>query len=134
LYLNILFLRQEAYYMLHLEELKKERKLVNLIDWDMTPEEAVRQYLEWGNNNWTGGKYAVRSENDVSYYFVVNTWNETPKVFLVKRNSEDTEELAEFEMPQNIKKKFYDYAGRFKGVFSVEGDVRAWLQDELDAA
>ncbi len=119
--------------MLHLEELKKERKLVNSIDWDMTPEEAVRQYLEWGNNNWTGGNHAVRSKNDVSYYFVVNTWDETPKVYLVKRNSEDAEELAEFEMPHNIKEKFYDYAGRFKGVFSVEGDVRAWLQDELDA-
>ncbi len=117
--------------MLKLDELKNNRKLVSEIDWEMTPEEAVRQYLEWGNNDWTGGKHAVRSKNDVSYYFVVNTWNGSPKVYLVKRNSEDAEELAEFELPRDLREKFYDYAGRFKGVFSVEGDVRTWLQNEL---
>ncbi len=118
--------------MLQLKELKNNRKIVFEIDWDMTPEEAVRQYLEWGNNNWTEGKRAIRSKNDVSYYFVVNTWDEIPKVYLIKRNSENAEELAEFEMPQHIKEKFYNYAGRFKGVFPVEGDVRLWLQNELE--
>ncbi len=120
--------------MLKLEELKRERKLVFEIDWDMTPEDAVCMYLEWGNHNCTGGKYAIRSKHDVSYYFVVNTWKKTPKVFLVKRNSEDAEELAEFEMPEDIREKFHGYAGKLKGVFPVEGDVRIWLQDELKAA
>ncbi len=36
--------------MLTLEELKKDRELVDSVDWEMTPEEAVRLYLEWGNN------------------------------------------------------------------------------------
>ena len=31
--------------MLTLEEIKKDRKLINDIDWDMTPEMAVRMYL-----------------------------------------------------------------------------------------
>ena len=35
--------------MLTLEELKKDRSLINNIDWEMTPELAVRVYLEWGN-------------------------------------------------------------------------------------
>ena len=31
--------------MLTLEELKKDIDLINEIQWDMTPEEAVKQYL-----------------------------------------------------------------------------------------
>lgn len=31
--------------ILTLEELKKDRKLINDIDWEMTPEMAVRMYL-----------------------------------------------------------------------------------------
>ena len=117
--------------MLQIEDLKKDRNLINEIDWEMTPEEAVRLYLEWGNNSWTGSKYPVRSKNDVSHYFVVNTWQEIPKIFLIKRNSEDAKELAEFEMPEDIKKKFLDSNGRLKGVYPLEGDVKKWLQKEL---
>lgn len=32
--------------MLTLEELKKDRELVNSIDWEMTPEMTVRLHLE----------------------------------------------------------------------------------------
>ena len=118
--------------MLQFEELKKNTDLINEIDWEMTPEEAVRLYLEWGNNSWKDCKYPIRSKNDVSYYFVVNTWQETPKIFLIKRNSENAKELAEFEMPGDIKKKFLDYTGQLKGVYSVEGVVKRWLQKELE--
>ena len=30
-----------------LEELKQQRKIVDRIDWDMTPEKAVETYLGW---------------------------------------------------------------------------------------
>ncbi|MBW2486986.1 MAG: hypothetical protein JRE72_06175, partial [Deltaproteobacteria bacterium] len=50
--------------MLTLEELKKETDLINEIEWDMTPEEAVKQYLEWGNTDWGSGKYVIRSKSD----------------------------------------------------------------------
>ncbi len=115
----------------HLNELKKNRKLINEIDWDMTPEEAVRLYLEWGNN-WAGGKYVIRSKNDVSLYFVVNTWEEKPRVFLVKRNSEDAEEIGEFELPKHLLKSLFDSVGHHKGVYAIEGDVKNWLKKELD--
>ena len=117
--------------MLGLKELKKNRKLINEIDWEITPEQAVILYLEWGNNNCTNGNYAIRSKNDVSHYFVVNTWGKNPKIFLIKRNSDEAKELAEFEMPEDVKKKFIDNTGKIKGVYSVEGDVKQWLQKEL---
>jgi hypothetical protein len=58
--------------VLTLEELKKDIDLINEIEWEMTPEEAVKQYLEWGNTDWGSGKYVIRSKSDYTTYFVVN--------------------------------------------------------------
>jgi len=117
--------------MLHLEQVKKNISLLNEIDWDMTPEEAVRLYLEWGNN-WARGNYVIRSKNDVSHYFVVDTWGEVPKIYLIRRNSEDARELAEIEMPDDLKKRFLKSVGHHKGVYSIDGEVKIWLKNQLN--
>jgi hypothetical protein len=116
--------------MLELSEIRNDRHLINAIDWDMTPEEAVRLYLEWGNN-WARGNYVIRSKDDVSHYFVVNTWRGFPVIYLVKRNSEEAVDLAKFEMPEELKARFMDSIGHNKGVYAVEGEVRDWLQNQL---
>ncbi len=116
--------------MMNINDLKNNDELINEIDWEMTPEEAVRLYLEWGNN-WARGNYVIRSKNDVSHYFVVNTWEAEPKIFLVKRNIEDTEELAEITIPEELKDRFMDSIGYNKGVYSIEGDIKTWLKKEL---
>ena len=115
---------------MRLEELKKNNDLLNSIDWNMTPEEAVRLYLEWGNN-WTRGNYVIRSKNDVSYYFVVYAWEDPPVIYLIKRNSEEAVELAKIEMPEHIKSYFMTNIGFIKGVYPVDGQVRDWLQAQL---
>ena len=119
--------------MTDLDKLKKNQDLIDLIDWDMTPEEAVRLYLEWGNN-WARGNYVIRSKNDVAHYFVVNTWGGEPVIYLMRRNSEDAHELAEIEMPDDLKETFMESVGHNRGVYSLEGDVREWLREELEAA
>jgi hypothetical protein len=119
--------------MKNLNDIKRDRDLINAIDWDMTPEEAVRLYLEWGNN-WTRGNYVIRSKDDVSHYFVVNTWKGTPVVYLIRRNSDEAMELARFEMPEDIKSAFIKANGNHKGVYAVEGKVRLWLKKELGNA
>jgi len=116
-----------------LDDIRKNQDLVDLIDWEMTPEEAVRLYLEWGNN-WTRGNYVIRSKSDVSHYFVVNTWKKEPVIYLVRRNSEEAEELAEIPMPRKLKDGYLKENGSLKGVYAVEGKVRDWLKDELNAA
>ena len=115
-----------------LENIANDRQLVNAIDWDMTPEEAVRLYLEWGNN-WAGGNYVIRSKNDVTHYFVVNTWHK-PIIYLIRRNSDEAEELAVIEMPEAIERRFLERVGPHKGVWAVDGEVRDWLQTRLRAA
>jgi hypothetical protein len=115
-----------------IEEIKKDRSLVNAIDWDMTPEEAVRLYLEWGNN-WARGNYVIRSKDDVCHYFVVNTWSGAPTIYLIRRNSEQADELAEIEMPGDLRERFLLNHGNNRGVYAVEGEVKEWLQAALDA-
>jgi hypothetical protein len=116
--------------MMGLEELKKERWLLDAIDWDMTPEEAVRLYLEWGNN-WSRGYRMVRSKNDESYYFVLNTWEDVPVVYFVRRASEGAVELAKVELPEDLRKRFQEEHGIQKGIYAVENEVRDWLRQEL---
>lgn len=115
-----------------LKRIAEDRELVNAIDWDMTPEEAVRLYLEWGNN-WARGNYVIRSKNDVTHYFVVNTWH-NPVIYLIRRNSDDAEELARIEMPAELERRFMERVGHHKGVWAVDGELRDWLRQELAAA
>ncbi len=114
-----------------LEELKKERSLINEIDWDMTPEMAVRMYLEWGNI-WARGedrRHVVRSKSDFSVYFVLNCWDRPYFLSLIKRNSEDAMEVAKFELPERFEKP----ACLHKGIYAPEGELKEWLKKELGA-
>ncbi|MGD8366346.1 MAG: hypothetical protein PVG78_01790 [Desulfobacterales bacterium] len=118
--------------MMQIDDIQKNRKLVNEIDWEMTPEEAVRLYLEWGNN-WARSNYVIRSKSDVTHYFVVNTWGKTPKLFLVRRNSDDCEELAEIDLPEPMSRRFLDSVGHHNGVYAPSDEIRRWLRSKLDA-
>ena len=115
--------------MMGLEGIQKDHELVNAIDWDMTPEEAVTLYLEWGNN-WTHGKM-VKSKNDVSHYFVVNTWDEPAKIYLIRRNSEEAIELAIIDMPEKLREHFLESIAHNKGVYAINEEVKAWLEEQL---
>lgn len=117
--------------MLTLEDIKKDTDLINAIDWDMTPEEAVRLYLEWGNN-WARSNYVIRSKNDVTYYFVVYTWEKTPVIYLIRRNSDQAEELAEIHLPEKLKNRFLESIGHNKGVYRINDEIKNWLQSELE--
>ena len=110
------------------EELKKERDLINSIDWEMTPEEAVRLYLEWGNIRSPRDGHVIRSKSDYTVYFVVNCWAKPYYIYLIKRNSEEALELAKFELPKRFEKPVCE----LKGVYALEGELKEWLKKELN--
>jgi hypothetical protein len=118
---------QGATNMLTLEELKQDRELIDAINWDMTPEEAVRLYLEWGNNWARGDGYVIRSKDDYTVYFVVNCWSRPYWIYLIRRNSDEAVEVAKFELPKRFEKPVCE----LKGIYAPEGDVKAWLKKEL---
>ncbi len=115
--------------MLGLKEVKNDLSLINSIDWDMTPEEAVRLYLEWGNN-WSGGTF-VKSKEDTVYYFVLNCWESNPVIYLVKRNSDGAVDLAKFEVPESVNSSTLKN-GCSSGVWAIDEEIKFWLQKELD--
>ncbi len=118
--------------MMNLEDIKKNHDLVNAIDWEMTPEEAVRLYLEWGNN-WASSNYVIRSKDDVSHYFVVNTWKDEPVIYFIRRNSDEAVELAKIAMPEKLKKQYIRKNGTYKGVWAPDSDVKRWLKRKINA-
>jgi hypothetical protein len=113
-----------------LDEIRQNPAIVNEINWEMTPEEAVTLYLEWGNN-WTHGKHLVRSKSDVAVYFVVNTWDNPPIVYLIRRNSDEAVELGKIELPTLLRDRFLEEVSHKRGVYSISPEIRAWLEKTL---
>lgn len=108
----------------------KDFSLYN-IDWNLTPEQAVTMYLEWGNNDWTSEYPPVRSKDDVSTYFVVDTWQDPPIIRLVRRNSENAEDLFTMPMPTELLPEFRKQNGDLRGISAPTPAVKAWLQKQL---
>jgi len=86
--------------MLTLFDLRKNKELINCIDWNMTPEKAVDMFLEWGSG-WTRGNEFVRG-NDEKIYFVLFDWEEKPQATLIKRNMQGATELAKVCVPSDL--------------------------------
>jgi hypothetical protein len=116
--------------MMTLEELRSNHDVIDVIDWDMTPEEAVRLYLEWGNNWARGDGYVIASKSDYTTYFVVNCWSKPYYIYLIRRNSDEALELAQFELPKQFERDVCE----LKGVYALDDDTKAWLKKELGVA
>jgi len=119
--------------MLNIEELKKNRNLVNEIDWNMTSEKAVDKYLEWGAG-WTRGNEFARSGDEYSVYFVLYDWERPYQVTLLKRSSKDVEEIAKIEVPEDMAKKSIHEFGKRPGVgvYPLIYELKCWLTDLIN--
>lgn len=109
----------------------KDFSLYN-IDWDLTPEQAVTMYLEWGNNDWTAEYPPVRSKEDVSIYFVVDSWQDPPIIRLVRRNSENAEDIFAMPMPPELLPNFRKDNGHLRGISAPTPEIKAWLKKRLE--
>lgn len=101
------------------------------IDWNLSPEHAVTMYLEWGNNNWHAEYPPVRSKSDYATYFVIDTWDDAPIIRLVRRNSENAENLISFLLPQELMDDFKHEFAELKGVFEPTPKIKDWLRQQL---
>lgn len=118
--------------MLNLNELRKNRVLVNEIDWNMTPEKAVEMYLEWGTG-WVRGHDFVSSANDESIYFVVYDWEKQPCATLIRRTVEGAEEIASIPVPQELFDASWKDDGTLPGgtVHPPNYDLKKWLCKQI---
>lgn len=108
----------------------KDFSLYN-IDWNLSPEHAVTMYLEWGNNDWHAEYPPVRSKEDVSHYFVVDSWQSPPCIRLVRRNSEKAEDLLVMPMPEAFLEDFHNAHGAWRGISEPTPALKNWLKSQL---
>ena len=101
------------------------------IDWNLSPEHAVTMYLEWGNNDWHAEYPPVRSKVDVSHYFVVDSWQEPPVIRLVRRNSEQAEDLVTVPVPEDLLPDYRQAHGHWRGISEPTPRLKDWLRQEL---
>lgn len=114
-----------------ISDIKKDYDLVNSVNWEMTPEEAIALHLEWGPLR-SQAYYNSRDNDNETVYFVINTWKNPPILTLVRRKGFDSEDVGTFRLPANLEKEFMDGIGKYKGVYAVDGKVRDWLKKELE--
>ena len=117
---------------MNLNDIKNDLGIMNAVDWNMTPEEAVALHLEWGPLR-DLSYYNSRDNNNETVYFVMSTWKNPPIITLVRRRGFDSEELASFRLPKGLEEQVILSEGNNKGVYAVEGEVRDWLKKELAA-
>ena len=101
------------------------------IDWNLSPEHAVTMYLEWGNNDWNAEYPPVRSKEDYSVYFVVDTWGEKPVLRLVRRNSEQAEDLVVLPLPEEFLPGWRAEFSDLRGIFEPTATIKDWLKSQL---
>lgn len=101
------------------------------ISWNLTPEHAVTMYLEWGNNDWHAEYPPVRSKNDVSFYFVIDSWQNPPNIRLVRRNSENAEDIFTMKVPDELLENYYEEHGNWRGISAPTPKIKEWLKKEL---
>lgn len=119
--------------MMNVEQLRLNRKLVNNIDWTMTPEKAVEMYLEWGTG-WIRGNDFVSSATDKSVYFVIYDWEKEPLATLIQRTIDGAEELAQVPVPQELFDASWKDDGKRPGgtVHPPNHDLKEWLCERID--
>ncbi len=101
------------------------------IDWNLSPEDAVTLYLEWGNNDWHAEHPPVRSKDDVAIYFVIDHWLEKPTLRLVKRNSDEAIDLFSCDLPTELEKEFHEDFGKLKGVSMPPDYIKKWIKIQM---
>ena len=118
--------------MMNLRELQGNRRVVNEIDWSMTPEKAVEMYLEWGTG-WIRGNDFVSSANDESIYFVIYDWEKQPLATLIRRTVEGAEEIAQVPVPEELFEASWREDGIRPGgtVHPPNYDLKKWLCEQL---
>ena len=112
-----------------IDDIREDYDLVNSIDWEMTPEEAISLHLEWGPLR-SQTYYNSRYSDNETVYFVIDTWRK-PVIKLIRRRGFDAYELAKFDIPDDLKKDFMEDIGKYKGVYAIDGDIKKWLMREI---
>ncbi len=103
-------------------------KIINSIDWEMTPELTFGTYESWG------GRERVRNNAERIYYFFIDNWGDKPKLCLMERGVKHAEIIAEIQAPFELISSCVDNQGEvafYDRSFAINDRIRDWLIDHV---
>ena len=86
-----------------------------------------------GNNAVDRDHPPVMVPSDVSYYFVVDSWQDPPVIRLVKRSMEKAEDLLVLEMPEELIASYRAVHGHWRGISEPIDEIKTWLKKQLNS-
>lgn len=117
--------------MMGLEQLRHEKDILDQIDWELTPFEAVEMF-----DHRTGGlksRLRLRSPKGKYYFFCVDNWQEEPRVVLKERSLKESRTIAEISAPKGLLRECVRQYGGRQGLFPLCEPLRLWLMECLYA-
>ncbi len=109
-------------------KLKVGDMVINSIDWEMTPDLTFGTFESWG------GRERVRNNNELIYYFFVDSWGDEPKLCLMERGVKHAKVIAEIKAPAKMISDCVDNHGRvafFERSFAIDDAIQEWLIDNV---
>ncbi|MBT8329923.1 MAG: DUF1566 domain-containing protein [Desulfofustis sp.] len=109
-------------------KIKVGDKVIESIDWEMTPELTFGTYESWG------GRERVRNNDERIYYFFIDNWGEKPKLCLMERAVKHARIIAEIQAPTELVSSCVDSQGEvafYDRSFAINDKIRTWLIDHV---
>ncbi len=112
-----------------LAALRERPDILGLIDWDLTPQEAVEMFDHRARG--MERRLRVRSPEERHYFFCVDNWGRRPRVVLKQRSIKEAKVIAEIEAPEGLLSACVMAHGGRKGLFPLSDELKGWLRGRL---
>jgi len=109
--------------------LRNRSDILRLIDWDLTPQEAVEMFDHRARG--LERRLQVRSGEEKSYFFCVDNWRGSPRLVLKERSIKEAKVIAEIEAPQDLLLACARAHGNRKALFPLSEELAEWLRGRL---
>ncbi len=108
--------------------IKVGERLINSIDWEMTPDLTFGTFESWG------GRERVRNNNERIHYFFVDNWGDQPKLCLMERGVKYAEVIAEIKAPLDLIRECVKNHGKtsfYERSLAIDARIKQWLIDTV---
>ena len=115
--------------MMDLEALRRRIEILEKIEWDLTPQEAIERFSLKSRTSDRRSK--VSDPKEKHYYFCVDNWGDHPRLVLKERSLKQSRSVAQVDAPPHLVMASVRDHGGGKGVFALNEALYKWLQDRL---
>jgi hypothetical protein len=114
---------------MNLQALKQRGDILEQIDWDLTPQEAVEMFDHRARG--LERRLQVRDPRHKSYFFCVDNWGARPRLVLKERSVKEARVIAEIQAPDDLLDDCVDQYGNRKGLYPLTQELKRWLRGQL---